>query len=168
VGGDATTLKALGVTPALLTGSIGASFMPSTADDKDPYVVKFKEINDKYNKGKDKTFDNNVFTGMNLGYMLVAALRAAGPTPTRAGVVKALESKGASIAAPGLVPLGYSATSHAGYTGYWFGKYDSTGALIPDDGPGKYAVWVTDSGAGAVTASSFVRPAMPANAIPNN
>ena len=168
VGGDATTLKALGVTPALLTGSIGASFMPSTADDKDPYVAKFKEINDKYNKGKDKTFDNNVFTGMNLGYMLVAALRAAGPTPTRAGVVKALESKGASIAAPGLVPLGYSATSHAGYTGYWFGKYDSTGALIPDDGPGKYAVWVTDSGAGAVTASSFVRPAMPANAIPNN
>jgi len=66
------------------------------------------------------------------------------------------------------VPLGYSATSHAGYTGYWFGKYDSTGALIPDDGPGKYAVWVTDSGAGAVTASTFVRPAMPANAIPNN
>jgi ABC-type branched-subunit amino acid transport system substrate-binding protein len=166
VGGDATTLKALGIPFQLLNGAMGASFLPSTSDDKDPYVAKFKEINDKYNKGKDKTWDNNVLVGMNMAMTLVTALRAAGKDLTRAGLVKALEAKGGSFATAGLVPLGYSATSHAGYTGYWFGAYDAAGNLVPDGG--KYTIYTTDSGSGAVVTSTYVRPAMPANAIPNN
>ena len=166
VGGDATTLKTLGIPAALLNGAMGASFLPSTSDDKDPYVAKFKEINEKYNKGKDKTWDNNILVGMNMGMTLVTALRAAGKNLTRAGLVKALEAKGSTFATAGLVPLGYSATSHAGYTGYWFGAYDAAGNLVPDGG--KYTIYTTDSGSGAVVTSTYVRPAMPANAIPNN
>ena len=164
VGGDATTLKALGVPTVLLAGAQGASFLPSTGDDKDPYVTKFKEINDKYNKGRDKTWDNNIFVGMNMGMTLVNAVKAAGKDLTRKGLIAAIEAKGSTFQTAGLSPLGYSKSSHAGYTGYWYGTYDANGVLQPEGG--KYSVWTTDSKTGDVVASTFTRPAMPANAIP--
>ena len=56
VGGDSTTLKALGVPAAILAGATGASFLASPTDTADPYISFFKGINDKYNKGRDKTW----------------------------------------------------------------------------------------------------------------
>jgi branched-chain amino acid transport system substrate-binding protein len=166
VGGDPTTLKALGVPAAVLAGSEGASFLPSPTDTSDPYVAFFKRINDTYNKGRDKTWDNNALVGMNMAMILVQALRAAGKNPTRKALVNALITKGKTFANAGLVPLGYSKASHAGYTGYWFGTYDINGVLQPLSG--KYTTYVTDSGTGPVTTSNYKRPALPANGLPTN
>ncbi|HUW77491.1 MAG TPA: ABC transporter substrate-binding protein [Candidatus Nanopelagicaceae bacterium] len=166
VGGDSTTLKALGVPAAILAGATGASFLPSPTDTSDPYISFFKRINDTYNKGRDTTWDNNALVGMNMAMILVQALRAAGKHPTRKAVVRALIKKGKTFAQAGLVPLGYSKKSHAGYTGYWFGTYDMSGDLQPDGG--KYTPYVTDSGSGPVTTSNYKRPALPANGLPTN
>jgi branched-chain amino acid transport system substrate-binding protein len=166
VGGDSTTLKALNVPAAVLAGATGASFLPSPTDSSDPYISFFKGINEKYNKGREKTWDNNSLVGMNMAMILVQALRAAGKKLTRKALVNALIMKGKTFAQAGLVPLGYSKTSHAGYTGYWFGTYDSNGDLQPDGG--KYTPFVTDSGSGAVTTSNYKRPALPARGLPTN
>ncbi len=164
VGGDATTLKAVGVPAVVLTGAIGASFLPAPTDTSDPYVAFFQGINTKYNGGA--VFDNNVLVGMNTAMMTVQALRAAGSNPTQKGLVAALESKGSTFASAGLAPLNYAKGVHVGYNGYWFGSYNSSGELKPVGGD--YSVYTTDSGAGAIVKSTYVRPALPANGLPTN
>ena len=164
VGGDANTLLALGVKATTLTGVVAASFFPDAKDKSDEYVNQFMTINAKYNKGV--TFDNVVLQGMNSAMLTVQALRAAGKNLTRAGLISAIESKGAKFAGAGLVPLNYSATSRIGYNGYWFGQLNASGELKPYGGT--LAIFTTDSGAGAIEASTFKRPTMPKNGIPTN
>ena len=165
VGGDANTLLALGVKPATINGALAASFFPDAKDSTDPYVSEFLKINAKYNKGV--TFDNTVLQGMNSAMLTVQALRAAGKNLTRAGVMQAIESKGASFASAGLVPLNYSATSRVGYNGYWFGQLNEKGELKPYGG--KLAIFTTDSSStGAPTASTYVRKTVPKNGVPTN
>jgi len=165
VGGDANTLLALGVKPATINGALAASFFPDAKDSTDPYVSEFMKINAKYNKGV--SFDNTVLQGMNSAMLTVQALRAAGKNLTRAGVMKAIESKGASFASAGLVPLNYSATSRVGYNGYWFGQLNEKGELKPYGG--KLAIFTTDSSSTeAPTASTYVRKSIPKNGVPTN
>jgi ABC-type branched-subunit amino acid transport system substrate-binding protein len=164
VGGDANTLLALGVKPTTIDGIIAASFFPDAKDATDEYVKQFMEINEKYNKGV--TFDNIVLQGMNSAMLTVQALRAAGKNLTRAGLIKAIEDKGSTFASAGLVPLNYSATSHIGYNGYYFGQLNAKGELKPFGG--KVSLYTTDSTTGPVTASTYSRPALPKNGIPNN
>jgi len=164
VGGDATTLKAIGVPTAVMYGAIGLSSLPSPADATDPYVAQFQTINTKYNAGA--TFDNNVLVAMNTAMLTVEALRAAGANPTRASLMAAIASKGSTWANSALVPLNYGPTSHVGFNGYWFGTYGPTGSMLPAGG--KYVAYTTDSGSGAVVKSTYVRPAMPAKGLPNN
>ena len=164
VGGDATTLKALGVPATVLTGARGASFVPSPADATDEYVKMFQDVNTKYNKAA--VFDNNVLIGMNTAMMTVQALRAGGKNLTRASLMAGLEAKGSTFASAAFSPIGYSKSSHIGYNGYWFGTYNSSGAMLPDGG--KYVLYTTDSGAGDVAKSTYKRPAMPAKGLPNN
>ena len=164
VSGDATTLKALGVPAAVLTGAQGASFLPSPADTTDEYVKLFQEVNTKYNN--NVAFDNNVLVGMNTAMVTVQALRAAGSNLTRKGLISAIQKKGSTFTSAALVPLNYSATSQVGYNGYWFGQYDSTGAMKPL--ATGVVVYTTDSGSGAVVKSTFKRPAMPAKGLPTN
>jgi len=163
VGGDATTLAANKVPPAFLAGAKGLSFAPAPSDSSDEYIKMFMEVNATYNKGV--TFDNNVVAGMTSAFLAVQAIKSAGANLTRKGLIAAIEKNAASFANPGLTPLGYSATSHVGATGYWIGTYDATGALKPDGG--KYTVYTTDSGTGAVVVSTYKRPAMPAKGLPN-
>ena len=164
VGGDATTIAATNKAYVpLLFGAKGFSFAPAPTDATDEYIKLFQSI---YATAQPtQTFDNNVVAGMSNAFVAVQALQAAGSSLTRAGLIKAIESKGASFANPFLTPLGYSATSHVGATGYWIGTYDQTGALKPDGG--KYTVYTTDSGAGPVVESTYKRPAMPAKGLPN-
>lgn len=162
VGGDATTIKALGVPAGVLYGATGASFLPATTDTSDEYIKLFQTINAKYNN--NAVFDNNVLVGMNTAFVAVQAIAAAGKNPTRKALVAAIEKKGASFFSAGLTPLNYSATSHVGYSGYWFGTYGPTGDLKPNGGT--YSVYTTDSGTGAVVKSTYKRPAMPANGLP--
>ena len=164
VGADANTLLALGVKSTTIDGIISASFMPDAKDLTDPYVKQFIDINTKYNKGI--TFDNYVLAGMNSAMLTVQALRAAGKNLTRAGLMSAIEAKGSTFASAGLVPLGYSATSRVGYNGYWVSQLNAKGEGKPYGG--KLVVYTTDSGAGAVEVSNFVRPTMPKNGIPTN
>ena len=164
VGGDANTLLALGVKSTTIDGVIAASFFPDAKDATDEYVKQFMEINMNYNKGV--TFDNIVLQGMNSAMLTVQALRAAGKNLTRAGLISAIETKGSTFASAGLAPLNYSATSHIGYNGYWFGQLNAKGELKPFGG--KVALYTTDSTTGPVTASTYTRPAMPKNGIPNN
>ena len=164
VSGDATTLKALGVPAAVLTGAQGASFLPSPADATDEYVKLFQEVNTKYNN--NVAFDNNVLVAMNTAMVTVQSLRAAGRNLTRKGLIAAIQNKGSTFASAALVPLNYSATSQVGYNGYWFGQYDSTGAMKPL--ATGVVVYTTDSGSGAVVKSTFKRPAMPAKGLPTN
>ena len=163
VGGDATTIRTATAVPvAVLNGALGASFMPDAADTADEYVKFFREINDKYNKGVD--FDNNVLAGMNGGMMVAQALKAAGPKPTRKKLIAAIENSGASFASAGLAPLAFSRTSRVGYTGYWIGKYNATGAIIPVEA--KNVIYTTDSGNGPVVKGTSKRPALPTKGLP--
>lgn len=164
VGGDANTLLALGVKSTTIDGILAASFFPDAKDATDEYVKQFMAINAKYNKGV--TFDNIVLQGMNSAMLTVQALRAAGKNLTRAGLISAIETKGSTFASAGLVPLNYSATSHVGYNGYYFGQLNAKGELKPFGG--KVSLYTTDSTSGAVTASTYTRPAMPKNGIPTN
>ena len=164
VGADAVSLRALGVPAAVIAGARGASFLPSPTDTNDPYVKQFQEINAEYNKGV--AFDNNVLVAMNSAMLVVQALRAAGPRPTRASLIRGLQTKGASFAHAGLVPLNFSSTSNVGYNGYWFGQYDSNLVLKPVDGT--LEVFTTDSANGPITKSDYKRPAMPAKGLPTN
>lgn len=164
VGADANTLLALGVKPTTIDGAISASFLPDAKDLTDPYVKQFIDINTRYNKGV--VFDNYVLAGMNSAMLTVQALRAAGKNLTRAGLMSAIEAKGSKFASAGLVPLGYSATSRVGYNGYWVSQLNAKGEGKPYGG--KLVIYTTDSGAGAVEVSTFVRPTMPKNGIPTN
>lgn len=162
VGGDATTIKAVGVPAGVLYGAVGASFLPATSDTTDEYIKLFQGINAKYNN--NAVFDNNVLVGMNTAFVTVQAIAAAGKNLTRKGLIAAIEKKGATFANAGLVPLIFSATSHVGYSGYWFGTYGPTGDLKPNGG--EYTVYTTDSGKGAVVKSTYKRPAMPVDGLP--
>jgi ABC-type branched-subunit amino acid transport system substrate-binding protein len=162
VGGDATTIKAAGVPAGVLYNAVGASFAPATTDVSDEYVKLFSDIYAKAVPGS--TFDNNVLIGMNTAFVTAQALKAAGTNPTRASLLAAIDAKGATFASAALLPLNYSKTSHVGYNGYWFGKYSPTGDLKPVDG--KYVLYTTDSGSGAVVKSTWKRPAMPAKGLP--
>lgn len=162
VGGDATTIKAAGVPAGVLYNAVGASFAPATTDTSDEYVKLFSDIYSKAVPGS--AFDNNVLIGMNSAFVAAQAIKAAGTNPTRKSLMAAIDSKGASFASAALLPLNYSKTSHVGYNGYWFGKYSPSGDLKPVDG--KYVLYTTDSGSGAVVKSTWKRPAMPAKGLP--
>jgi len=161
----ATTAEARTATLRSLTGALSLSFLPAASDTEDEYVKKFVEINTAYNKGV--AWDNNVLVGMNQAMLIVQALRAAGENPTRASLVAALKSKGSTFASAGYSK--FDAANNIGYTGYWVGKFNSTGVIAPAEG-GKPVVYTADSSTsnGDATLSTFTRPAMPADAIPTN
>ena len=161
VGGDATTIRATGVPAAVLTNAIGFSPVPATTDMKDEYVKFFSDIYAKAVPGSP--FDLNVLLGMNTAFMTAQALKAAGANPTRKSLINAINTKGATFANSALVPAAYSRTSQVGLTGYWVGRYSSTGDLAPIGGT--YVTYTTDSGAGAVELSTYKRPAMPAKGL---
>ena len=167
VGADATTIKIALNNPqaqALLNGAIGASFLPDAQDTKDPYVKLFQQVNKDFNGGVD--FDNNVLVGMNSALLTVQALRAAGKNPTRKSLINAIETKGAKFASASYTSNGVSKSSHAGHTGYWFGKYNLAGALVPVDSA--RTIYTTDSGTGAVSKVKSKRAKLPAKGIPTN
>jgi ABC-type branched-subunit amino acid transport system substrate-binding protein len=155
------------INPATVPYIIGAtsmSFMPSVVDPKDEYVELFKEINTKYNAGAK--FTSWALIGMNTAFIAVQALQSAGKNLTRKSLLAAIDNNGSKFAHAGLVPLNYSKTSNVGYNGYWFGTFNRTGDLVPND-TFTYTPYTTDSGTGAVVKSTYARPKMPAKGLPN-
>ena len=194
VGADATTIQTIagsqGVAPAasaaLLKGLISASHAPAPGDANDEYVSAFKKINDEFNKGADKRWDNNVMQGMNIGYMTVGALMGTLNTKTvfsaknnktcqanakkgtlsRVCFIDYMESNGSKIESAAFSALQYSATTHEAFSGFWIGAYDDKTVLQPVGGT--RVVYTTDSGNGPVTVSNYKRPAIAADALPKN
>jgi ABC-type branched-subunit amino acid transport system substrate-binding protein len=155
------------INPATVPYIIGAtsmSFLPSVVDPKDEYVELFKDINTQYNKGAK--FNSWALIGMNTAFVAVQALQSAGKNLTRKSLLAAIDNNGAKFASAGLVPLNYSKTSTAGYNGYWFGTFNSTGDLVPNS-TFTYTPYTTDSGTGAVVKSTYARPKMPLKGLPN-
>ena len=174
VGSDATTFQTIlgargipaAVSAGLLAGTISASHAPSPGEADDEFVKAFKKINDEFNKGPatGKAWDNNVLQGMNIGYTMTAALMGAGKNLTRPGIINYIKNNPSKLSSAAFAPLGYSATTHEAYTGFWIGKYDATAVLKPIDGTRK--MWTTDSAKGAVTELKYTRPAIAADALP--
>ncbi len=194
VGADATTIQTIAgsrgipaaASAALINGMLSASHAPSPGDSSDEYVSAFKKINDDFNKGADKRWDNNVMQGMNIGYMTVGALMGTLNTKTvfstknnrtcqanakkgtlsRVCFIDYLESNGSKIESAAFTPLQYSATTHEAFSGFWIGAYDDKAVLQPVGGT--RVVYSTDSGSGPVTVSDYKRPAIAADALPKN
>ena len=172
VGADATTfqtiLGARGIAPAvsaqLLAGTISASHAPSPGEADDEFIKAFKKINEDFNKGPDSKWDNNVLQGMNIGYLMTSALLGAGKKLTRPGIIKYVKENGAKLSSAALAPLGYGATTHEAFTGFWIGKYDANLVLKPVGKARK--VWTTDSAKGKVKGLKYKRPAIAADALP--
>ena len=172
VGSDATTFKTIlmsqGQSAAaaafLLTGVISASHAPSPGEDTDEFVIAFKKINDEFNVGPDKTWDNNVLQGMNIGYLTTAALMGAGKDLTRKSLITFMEGKGATLSSAALSPLAYSSKTHEAYNSFWIGAYDATSVLKPISGT--RVLNTTDSADGPITVSTYKRPAIAADALP--
>lgn len=159
VGSDyATVAGLLGKGAPLLEGVISDSYLPLASDTSDPWIQLFQSINTQYNN--NAAWDGNVEYGMAVGYQFVQALAAAGPNPTRAGIVAAVEKGGWT--GPGIVPLAYSPTNHSGYTGVRMAKISGGVAQFFGD------TYTTDDGTGAVSVFSGSEGTVPSNGIPTD
>ena len=84
---------------------------------------------------------------MAAAYTFAQALQAAGQNPTRASIVAAINNS--HFLGPGLVPFGYSATSHSGYIGTQIGVIKGLAIkligtpLTTDDGNGPITPYTT-------------------------
>jgi branched-chain amino acid transport system substrate-binding protein len=157
VGGDYLTVStSLGAAKGLLEGFVTAGYLPAASDAADPWNVMFKKINDEFNKGAP--YDGNAIYGMSVGYLTVQALQAAGKDLTREGIIKAVEKGG--FKGPGLTPMLYSGSSHAGYSGVRLSKV--TGGVQSYFGP----VFTSDQDKGAVKEYTSPAIAPPADGVP--
>ncbi|HVB14646.1 MAG TPA: ABC transporter substrate-binding protein [Candidatus Dormibacteraeota bacterium] len=110
---------------ALVAGMISDAYLPLVSDSSNAWIKLFKGIVQKY--APTLPWDGNVLYGVSQAYTLVQALKAAGRNPTRATVVKILETKKLT-GGPGLVPLGFSQKSHLGYEGVEVVKAGASGS----------------------------------------
>jgi ABC-type branched-subunit amino acid transport system substrate-binding protein len=104
----------------LLEGIISDRYLPGYLGpeaETSSWIKLFKQVHDQYIK--DLPFDGNVLYGMAAAYTFAEALKGAGDDPTRDSLVAAVEA-GLSPG-PGLVPFGYSDSSHEGFTGAQIG-----------------------------------------------
>ncbi|MGZ4209969.1 MAG: ABC transporter substrate-binding protein [Actinomycetota bacterium] len=163
VGSDPVTLTGLlknfskgAAGPELLNGMVTGGYLPPITDETNAWVQLFQKVHDKYIPSLP--MDGNTEYGFAVAYTFVQAMKAAGKNPTRAALVDALES-GKITGGPGIVPYGYSSSSHLGFLGEQI-AINQGGKLVPqgsiyqstDDGP--------------ITVSSYKPAAPPANGIP--
>jgi ABC-type branched-subunit amino acid transport system substrate-binding protein len=166
VGSDPKTLAGLlttfskGKAPGakLVQGIITDGYLSSPADPSNSWIQLFQKIHDQYDA--KAPFDGNVEYGMAAAYTFVQALKAAGQNPTRDSIVKAIESS--HFSGPGLVPFGFSSSSHAGYTGAQIGVIKGTAIKLLG------TPMTTDDGTGAITPYTTAQPQAPASGIPSD
>ena len=100
---------------SLLDGVLTTEYIPGVDTPDDPWVKLWQKVWDQHGEGGELT--NYQVYGMSQAYTFVQALQEAGPNPTRAGIVKAIEEAGAEFDGPALAPFRYSADSHMGISG---------------------------------------------------
>jgi branched-chain amino acid transport system substrate-binding protein len=127
----------------LIEGAITDGYLPSPTDTSNPWIKLFMKIHAKYDA--KAPFDGNVEYGMANAYTLVQALKAAGKNLTRADLVNAVNSQGASWTGPGLSKFRYSTSDHGGFGGVEIGQLRN-GKIVLSGG-----VKTTDPGSGPIT-----------------
>jgi ABC-type branched-subunit amino acid transport system substrate-binding protein len=113
--------------PALENGLLTESFLPSASDTGNRWIQLVRQIHDTYEP--QTPFDNPTVFGMAAAFTFTLALEAAGPHPTRASIVAAVNRGVVNFGGPGLAPLDYSFVNHAGYVGDQIGTIDN-GSMV--------------------------------------
>ncbi|TMD07412.1 MAG: ABC transporter substrate-binding protein [Chloroflexi bacterium] len=165
VGSDVPTLTGLltkfsqgKVGGQLLTSLVTDAYLPLITDTSNPWISLFKGIHDQYISSFP--WDGNVLYGMAQAYTLVQVLKAAGRNPTRAGVVKTLETTKLT-GGPGLAPYGYGSGNHLGSLGVQVTTVGADGSLATV-GP-----IYTSTDSGPITQYAGTPATPPANGIPS-
>jgi len=142
---------------ALTAGIITDGYTPPLGDTSNGWIALFKKIHDQYDA--KAPFDGNVLYGMAAAYTFVEAMLKAGPNPTRADLVSAINN--GLPQGPAVAPYAYSATDHDGVTGAYIGMIGN--GVLTKEGP----VLVTDtSAAGAITSYTGTEPQAPSSGVP--
>jgi ABC-type branched-subunit amino acid transport system substrate-binding protein len=140
----------------LIEGMISDIYLPAPGDESNSWIRLYKKIHAKYLP--NLPFNGNIVYGMSAAYTFAQALQAAGPDPTRKGVVDALE--GSRFTGPGLVPFAYGKDSHAGYTGAQIGRIKGDSVVVEG------SPFTPDDADGAILANTTPQPQAPANGVP--
>jgi ABC-type branched-subunit amino acid transport system substrate-binding protein len=140
---------------ALIEGAITDAYLPSPTDSSNGWIQLFQKIHDKYDA--KAPFDGNVEYGMASAYTFAQALKNAGKTPSRQGLVDAVEKGG--FTGPGLVPFRYSKSEHGGYGGGQIATIKN-GKIVTQGQP-----MVTDPAGGPITVSNMKEAAPGDNGV---
>ena len=169
VGSDPPTLTAIltggalgtKLPAALIDGTISDSYLPLESDTTNPWITLFQSIKTTY--APSLPWDGNVLYGLAQAYTFVQALKAAGQNPTRASIVKAIETSHWTDG-PGLTPYGFSSSNHLGFLGVQVVQIGTSGTAM-SIGP----VQITDDTAsGPVTTYSGSASTPPSSGIPSD
>lgn len=98
-----------------LDGVMTSEYIPGIDAPDDPWTKLWQKVWDQ--QGKKGELSNYRIYGMSHAYAFVQALQAAGPNPTRQGLVGAMEEMGSELEGPQLAPFRYSKDSHLGISG---------------------------------------------------
>jgi branched-chain amino acid transport system substrate-binding protein len=166
VGSDPTLVGSLlarfsegAVTDAgLLEGVLTTEYLPGVDTPDNPWMQLFQRVWDTHGEGE---LTNYRVYGMAEAYTFVQALQAAGPNPTREGIVEAVERSGATFTGPWAAPFRYSADRHAGISGVQVTRI--TGGTTQNLTP----VLVTDNGDAPITEATEPPTQPPADGIPD-
>jgi branched-chain amino acid transport system substrate-binding protein len=142
----------------LLEGTISTSYLPNAAQTDNPWVQLFQRVWDEH--GGEGELTNFRIYGMSAAYTFVSALQAAGPNPTRQGLVEAVQATGSQWEGPWQAPFRFSAERHAGISGMAVTRI--TGGTVEPLTP----VQVTDNGDAPITPGPTAPSTPPANGIP--
>jgi ABC-type branched-subunit amino acid transport system substrate-binding protein len=144
----------------LLDGVMTTEYIPGVDAPDDPWVKLWQKVWDEH--GEDGELTNYRVYGMSQAYTFVQALQAAGPDPTREGIVAAVEKAGATFEGPGVAPFRFTADSHLGISG--MSVVEIQGGVGKELTP----VLVTDLGDAPIEEDdSAAGDSPPGNGIPN-
>jgi ABC-type branched-subunit amino acid transport system substrate-binding protein len=142
-----------------LDGVLTTEYIKGVDATDDPWIKLWQKVWSQYGKKGDLT--NYEVYGMGEAYAFVQALQAAGPNPTREGIVSAMEKVGGDLPGPNLAPYRYSADSHLGIGGMQVVRLQG-GKAVP-----LTPVQTTDVGTGDITGDdSAAHDAPPSSGIP--
>ena len=162
-------ITSVGSDPAIVGSSLGASanatlkgiytpsFLVPIQDSGNAFVSQMKVIADK--SGLPWNF--YTYYGINAAYVLAQALKAAGKDLTRAGLVKALQTKASTFRSAAIVPMVINSTSHQGLTGYYMGQYNGSGQV---ERLTSYIMTATSASTGGAKQSTF-KPGAPTSKL---
>lgn len=98
----------------MLDGAYTADYLPTTEEPDNEWTQLWQDVWAEHGEGE---LTNYHIYGMSYAYTFVQALEAAGPDPTRQGIVDVLEERGSEFEGPQLAPFRYSEDSHLGISG---------------------------------------------------